>query len=94
MCQRRRWPEPMYKVSPELRGFSCEVSVKGRRYWTDTEYQTDKLAQENAAMRAFMVCQNFSTNDGMLAQYGMVQELPEGGGTRNSVNFQARDGDV
>lgn len=34
------------------------------------------LAQENAAMRAFMVCRNFSVNGGMLARNGIVQGLP------------------
>jgi hypothetical protein len=34
------------------------------------------LAQENAAMRAFMVCRNFSVNGGMLARNGIVQGMP------------------
>ncbi|CAK7242229.1 MAG: hypothetical protein STHCBS139747_003710, partial [Sporothrix thermara] len=43
---------------------------------TDLAYESDILAQENAAMRAFMVCRNFSVNGGMLARNGIVQGLP------------------
>lgn len=50
--------------------------VNGREYQTDLAYESDILAQENAAMRAFMVCQNFSANGGMLARNGIVQGLP------------------
>jgi hypothetical protein len=50
--------------------------VNGREYLTDVEYESDGLAQENAAMRAFMVCRNFSINGGMLARNGVVQGLP------------------
>jgi len=42
----------------------------------DLAYESDGLAQENAAMRAFMVCRNFSVNGGMLASNGVVQGLP------------------
>jgi hypothetical protein len=52
------------------------VLVNGREYLTDVEYESDGLAQENAAMRAFMVCRNFSINGGMLARNGVVQGLP------------------
>jgi hypothetical protein len=34
------------------------------------------MAQENAAMRAFIVCRNFSVNGGILARSGVVQMLP------------------
>ncbi len=50
--------------------------VNGREYQTDLAYESDSLAQENAAMRAFMVCRNFSVNGGMLARNGIVQGLP------------------
>jgi hypothetical protein len=50
--------------------------VNGREYQTDLAYESDLLAQENAAMRAFMVCRNFSVNGGMLARNGIVQGLP------------------
>ena len=50
--------------------------MNGREYRTDLAYESDDLAQENAAMRAFMVCRNFSQNGGMLARNGIVQGLP------------------
>ena len=50
--------------------------VNGREYQTDLTYASGYLAQENAAMRAFMVCRNFSVNGGMLARNGIVQGLP------------------
>lgn len=50
--------------------------MNGREYQTDLAYESDVLAQENAAMRAFMVCRNFSVNGGMLARNGIVQGLP------------------
>jgi hypothetical protein len=52
------------------------VVVNGREYLTDVEYESDGLAQENAAMRAFMVCRSFSVNGGMLARNGVVQGVP------------------
>ncbi|TPX10180.1 uncharacterized protein E0L32_001377 [Thyridium curvatum] len=57
-------------------GYTCHVLVNGREYQTDLAYASDLLAQENAAMRAFMVCRNFSVNGGMLARNGIVQGLP------------------
>ena len=75
--------------------------VNGREYQTDLAYESDGLAQENAAMRAFMVCRNFSVNGGMLARNGVVQGLPasEGshrhrrrhhhGGRSHSVNLSS-----
>lgn len=55
--------------------------VNGREYQTDLAYESDGLAQENAAMRAFMVCRNFSVNGGMLARNGVVQGLPASEGS-------------
>ncbi len=52
------------------------VLVNGREYQTDIAYKSDFLAQENAAMRAYMVCRNFSVNGGMLAKNGVIQGLP------------------
>ncbi|KAK4206059.1 hypothetical protein QBC37DRAFT_301563, partial [Rhypophila decipiens] len=45
-------------------------------YRTDLPYESGGLAQENAVMRAFMVCCYFSVNGGMLARNGIVQGLP------------------
>lgn len=50
--------------------------MNGRVYQTDLSYDSSELACENAAMRAFMVCRNFSVNGGILARNGIVQGLP------------------
>lgn len=50
--------------------------MNGREYQTEFGYETDELAQENAAMRAFMVCRNFAVNGGMLSRNGVIQGLP------------------
>jgi hypothetical protein len=76
LCQRRGWKDPLYECYRRSSGFTCQVLVNGREYLTDVEYESDGLAQENAAMRAFMVCRNFSINGGMLARNGVVQGLP------------------
>ncbi|SPO04966.1 uncharacterized protein DNG_07651 [Cephalotrichum gorgonifer] len=66
----------MYECYRNQSGYTCHVLVNGREYQTDLSYESDVLAQENAAMRAFMVCRNFSVNGGMLARNGIVQGLP------------------
>lgn len=76
LCRRRGWHDPMYECYRDGDGYTCLVLVNGREYQTDLAYESDSLAQENAAMRAFMVCQNFSVNGGMLARNGIVQGLP------------------
>lgn len=76
LCQRRGWTEPTYECYREPSGYTCLVLVNGREYQTDLAYQSDELARENAAMRAFMVCRSFSVNNGMLARNGIVQGLP------------------
>ncbi|EGS19743.1 uncharacterized protein CTHT_0042270 [Thermochaetoides thermophila DSM 1495] len=78
LCRRRGWHEPMYEIYREPDGYTCLVTVNGREYQTDLAYETGQLAQENAAMRAFMVCRHFSVNGGMLARNGIVQGLPAG----------------
>ena len=57
-------------------GFVCVVRVNNREYRTDTGYQTEGLARENAAMRAYLICRNFSVNDG---------KFPAGQGSRGEV---------
>jgi len=76
LCQRRSWQDPLYETYKSSSGYTCLVLVNGREYQTDLAYESDFLAQENAAMRAFMVCRNFSVNGGMLARNGVVQGLP------------------
>ncbi|KAK2033853.1 hypothetical protein LX32DRAFT_518256, partial [Colletotrichum zoysiae] len=76
LCRRRGWMDPTYECYRDHSGYTCLVLVNGREYQTDLAYESDSLAQENAAMRAFMVCRNFSVNGGMLARNGIVQGLP------------------
>ncbi|KAL6865865.1 hypothetical protein ACO1O0_001964 [Amphichorda felina] len=76
LCRRRGWTDPSYACYRDSSGFTCLVLVNGREYQTDLAYESDVLAQENAAMRAFMVCRQFSVNGGMLARNGIVQGLP------------------
>lgn len=100
LCRRRGWRDPLYETYRSSSGFTCLVLVNGREYQTDIAYESDGLAQENAAMRAFMVCRNFSVNGGMLARNGVVQGLPanessgrhrrsRGGGRSHSVNLSS-----
>ncbi|KEY66823.1 hypothetical protein S7711_05179 [Stachybotrys chartarum IBT 7711] len=76
LCRRRGWTDPSYECYRDPSGYTCLVLVNGREYQTDLAYESDMLAQENAAMRAFMVCRNFSVNGGMLARNGIVQGMP------------------
>ncbi|KAI0022897.1 hypothetical protein F4780DRAFT_777351 [Xylariomycetidae sp. FL0641] len=82
LCRRRGWRDPSYELYSDRNGYTCLVLVNGREYQTDLSYESDTLAQENAAMRAFMVCRNFSVNGGMLARNGIVQGLPANDATR------------
>jgi hypothetical protein len=90
----------MYECYRDSNGYTCLVLVNGREYQTDLAYESDGLAQENAAMRAFMVCRNFSVNGGMLARNGIVQGLPADGTSRKvrkssrhtSSNHRSRSG--
>ncbi|KAK3381425.1 hypothetical protein B0H63DRAFT_204507 [Podospora didyma] len=89
LCRRRGWQDPMYECYRDSSGYTCLVLVNGREYQTDLAYQSDNLAQENAAMRAFMVCRNFSVNGGMLARNGIVQGLPADDTTRIRTSRRA-----
>lgn len=93
----------MYETYKTTSGYTCHVLVHGREYQTDLAYASDGLAQENAAMRAFMVCRNFSVNGGMLARNGVVQGLPASesrsrhkrrGSSRHSPNLSSASSDV
>lgn len=95
----------MYETYRTSSGYSCHVLVNGREYQTDLTYATAELAQENAAMRAWMVCQHFSVNGGMLARNGVVQGLPaskdmsrhrrrSNGASRHSPNLSSASSDV
>ncbi|KAH8594877.1 hypothetical protein B0O99DRAFT_512866, partial [Bisporella sp. PMI_857] len=65
LCRRRGWRDPFYETYESSTGYTCIVLVAGREYGTDVVYETDQLARENAAMRAFTTCQNYSVDGGM-----------------------------
>lgn len=66
-------------------GYTCIVRVNNREYQTDTTFASESLARENAAMRAYLICRNFSVNDGMYPvghdHGGVVQGIPVAIGT-------------
>ncbi|KAL2821882.1 hypothetical protein BJX63DRAFT_173102 [Aspergillus granulosus] len=64
LCRRRHWPEPVYESYASTAGYTCIVRVNNREYQTDIVCDSDALAQDNAAMRAYLICRNFSVNDG------------------------------
>ncbi|KAM3075499.1 hypothetical protein ACMFMG_007645 [Clarireedia jacksonii] len=76
LCRRRGWKSPQYKTYRDGQGFTCLVLVNDQEYHTDLPYQTDALAQENAATQAFMICRQSSVCRGMLARNGVIQGLP------------------
>ena len=80
LCRRRRWPDPLYEPFGCPSGYTCVVRVNNREYQTDTIYATQTLAEENAAMRAYLICRNFSVNDGMYPaghdHGGIIQGAP------------------
>ncbi|KAI0133603.1 hypothetical protein BJ170DRAFT_168424 [Xylariales sp. AK1849] len=90
LCRRRGWQDPSYECYRDSNGYTCLVLVNGREYQTDLTYESDDLAQENAAMRAFMVCRNFSVNGGMLARNGIVQGLPANDSIKHSRTKKSR----
>ncbi|KAI1810509.1 hypothetical protein GGS20DRAFT_178033 [Poronia punctata] len=94
LCRRRGWQDPSYECYRDPSGYTCLVLVNGREYQTDLAYESNSLAKENAAMRAFMVCRNFSVNGGMLARNGIVQGLPanESGKRKKSRHPSASHG--
>ncbi|KAL1297414.1 hypothetical protein AAFC00_004947 [Neodothiora populina] len=66
LCDRRAWPKPYYQAHQPQPGYwTCIVRVNNREYSTDVAYARKDLAQESAATRAYMICRNFSVNDGM-----------------------------
>ncbi|KAL8729818.1 MAG: hypothetical protein Q9181_004864 [Wetmoreana brouardii] len=85
LCRRRQWPQPHYESYCTNAGYACVARVNNREYQTDTTYGSDLLARENAAMRAYLICRNFSVNDGMYpsghAKGPVIQGLPVAIGT-------------
>ncbi|KAL1604156.1 hypothetical protein SLS59_003949 [Nothophoma quercina] len=92
LCQRRHWPDPLFQTYRSGYGYGCTVRVNNREYSTDVDYESDELAKNAAATRAYMICRNFSVNDGMFpghrpGQGGVVQGMPVaiGAGRRNTA---------
>ncbi|KAK6007495.1 hypothetical protein QM012_004309 [Aureobasidium pullulans] len=93
LCKRRHWPQPMFQPSVSRHGYTCVVRVNNREYSTDGQhYTTEALARDAAATRAYMICRNFSVNDGMYPGQkpgsGTVQGLPVaiGSGRKNNIS--------
>lgn len=95
LCQRRHWPDPLYESYRSTAGYSCVVRVNHREYQTETEYDNEPLARENAAMRAYMICRNFSVSDGMYPaghKVAVPQGLPVAIGTGRHSSYSEGSG--
>jgi hypothetical protein len=94
VCQRRHWPDPLYEPYGDRDRYYCKVVVNNREYCTDVPYETEELARDGAAMKAFMICRNFSSNDGYYpgqrpgqrSANGVVQGVPVPIGTGRRSN--------
>jgi hypothetical protein len=98
LCNRRHWPDPHFQTYRTRHGYTCTVRVNNREYTTDVEYETDELAKNAAATRAYMICRNFSVNDGMYpgqraGQGGVIQGLPVAIGTGRRNTYSSNDYD-
>ncbi|EMC98315.1 hypothetical protein BAUCODRAFT_121191 [Baudoinia panamericana UAMH 10762] len=98
LCQRRQWPNPLYETFQTGQGyFGCKVRVNNREYSANDPYFSEAHAREGAAMKAYMICRNFSHNDGMYpgqrpgqrSANGPVQGLPVAIGTGRRSSRQA-----
>lgn len=86
LCERRHWPDPHFEPHQSRNGWTCRVRVNNREYTCDTNYHSEEQARDKAAESAYMICRNFSINDGMYpgqkqGQPGVVQGLPVAIGT-------------
>ena len=93
LCHRRRWADPLFETHHSRRGWTCRVRVNNREYTCDTAYTTEELARDKAAESAYMICRNFSVNDGMYpgqkqGQAGVVQGLPVAIGTGRRSRYK------
>lgn len=97
LCRRRQWPDPVYESYGSRAGYACVARVNNREYQTDATYETELLARENAAMRAYLICRNFSVNDGMYPsghrRGGVLQGLPVAIGTERRSMYTEPDVD-
>ncbi|KAL2350187.1 hypothetical protein BJ546DRAFT_1031913 [Cryomyces antarcticus] len=87
LCHRRHWPDPLFDTYRTRHGYQCTVRVNNREYTTDTGYESDELARNAAATRAYMICRNFSGGN------GIVQGLPVaiGAGRRSTCTTTPSD---
>ncbi|OKL60263.1 hypothetical protein UA08_04796 [Talaromyces atroroseus] len=85
LCKRRHWSEPNYDAFRSSTGYTCVVRVNNREYKADSICESEIMARENAAMRAYLICRNFSVNDGMYPaghdHGGVLQGIPVAIGT-------------
>ncbi|EME83798.1 uncharacterized protein MYCFIDRAFT_214508 [Pseudocercospora fijiensis CIRAD86] len=84
VCQRRQWPSPLYEPYRTPSGHYCKVRVNNREYTTEVPYSSEALARDGAAQKAYMICRNFSVNDGMFPGQrsgSAIQGLPVAIGT-------------
>ncbi|KAF4552642.1 Hypothetical protein D9617_9g024310 [Elsinoe fawcettii] len=80
LCTRRSWAEPQFAIFRTRNGYGCVVRVNNREYTTgDVSYATEDLARNAAATQAYMICRNFSVNDGMLPGQRPGQAVGEAG---------------
>lgn len=98
LCQRRRWPDPLFETRRSRNGWTCRVRVNNREYTCDHAYSTEDLARDKAAESAYMICRNFSLNDGMYpgqkqGQAGVTQGLPVAIGTGRRSSKHQYSGD-
>ena len=97
LCRRRQWPDPAYESYRSRAGYACVARVNNREYQTDATYETELLARENAAMRAYLICRNFSVNDGMYPsghrRGGVLQGIPVAIGTERRSMYNEADVD-
>ncbi|KAF2648702.1 hypothetical protein K491DRAFT_578028, partial [Lophiostoma macrostomum CBS 122681] len=66
LCNRRHWPDPLFQTYRTRYGYGCTVRVNDREYSTDVEYETDSLAQNAAATRAYMICRNLHVDTSII----------------------------
>lgn len=79
LCTRRNWPQPHFTPFRTRKGHGCVVRVNNREYSTgDVAYESEELARNAAATQAYMICRNFSVNDGMMPGHrpGMAVASP------------------
>jgi len=77
LCRRRRWSDPHYETQKYSTGYVCNVRVNNRDYQGDSVHATEVLAQENAAMRAYLICRNISVHENNFSQMaGLISGAP------------------